>query len=356
MDQIYFTVPEVLSLIGIVQCVYVLVHLSFKGWGSLRHLLAPLLYFFVLGIAFFVDFARSSISELTLYYDIISWAAWAMGPPLSVLVIIQMSQITKFPSLMKWCVTLFVPLAFILSYFVSVYTVEECGSSLQCPEMMEWLNITGLIAGAASLLVIWSGRNIFTDIQKQKAGRERYWLILSLLIVNVFFLALIVYGTSGYDTSHNVSMLRTVLGLAFIYLVSTSLFRIYPSALSQAQGRGKGDVLDEGEVLLIKKIDDLLALDKIYHEATYSRSDLAQELGVPEATISRVINLHYSKSFPQLLNELRIEDAKHLLLDTDENIKIVAEEVGFNSLPSFNRVFKDIVGQSPSLYRKNTIK
>lgn len=356
MDQIYFTVPEVLSLIGVVQCVYVLVHLFFKGAKNLPKLIAPILYFWVLGCAFFIDSARSSIAGLTSYYDFISWAAWAMGPPLSVLVIIQMSQITKFPSLVKWGVLLFIPFAFCVSYFVSVYTVDACAASIQCVEMMEWLNITGLIAGAASLLVIWSQRDIFTDIQKQKAGRERYWLILSLLAVNVFFLGLTAYGTSGYDTSHNVSLLRTVLGLCFIYLVSTSLFRIYPTALSQVQRNSKGDDLADHEVSLIKKIDDLLALDKIYHEATYSRSDLAQELEVPEATISRVINVHYNKSFPQLLNELRVEDAKQFLLDTDANIKVVAEEVGFNSLPSFNRVFKEIVGQSPSLYRKNMIK
>ena len=62
------------------------------------------------------------------------------------------------------------------------------------------------------------------------------------------------------------------------------------------------------------------------------------------------------KSFPQLLNEKRVETAKTLLLDTDASIKIVAQEVGFNSLPSFNRVFKEVEGQSPSSYRKFMVK
>ena len=115
-------------------------------------------------------------------------------------------------------------------------------------------------------------------------------------------------------------------------------------------------VLNEAERELAQKIESLLKFEKIYHEATYSRSDLAQELCVPESVVSRVVNLHFKKSFPQILNERRVEDAKILLLDTNASIKTVADEVGFNSLPSFNRVFKDIVGQSPSDYRKNTIK
>lgn len=105
--------------------------------------------------------------------------------------------------------------------------------------------------------------------------------------------------------------------------------------------------------MLADKIAKLLELEKIYHEATYSRSDLAQELGVSEATVTRIIGQFFNKSFPQLLNERRIDDAKRLLLETEANIKTVAEEVGFNSLPSFNRVFKELAGISPSSTEKH---
>jgi AraC-like DNA-binding protein/ligand-binding sensor protein len=57
-------------------------------------------------------------------------------------------------------------------------------------------------------------------------------------------------------------------------------------------------------------------------------------------------------TFTQYLARLRIEKAKSLLLDPQRRINEVAYEVEFQSLTHFNRVFKDIVGQSPTSYRR----
>ena len=355
MNNILFTIPEVVSLIGVFQCVYLLVYVSFRA-GNIVRVLLPVLYFLILGTAFFIDLARGFIAEITPYYDVISWTSWSLGTPLSVLLIIQMSHITKLPSLVNWSILLVVPLALAFSVFITGYMEPACGDVLICPEFLAWLNVSGLIAGAISLLAIWGHRTIFSDVRSQKAGQERYWLILSLIIVNIFFLALTVFHTTGYDVSLNISLLRSILGLSFVYLVSTSLFRIYPNALFESSKRKTLDVLSIEDQGIAQRIEKLLRFEKIYHEATYSRSDLARELNVAEATISRIINVHFEKSFPQLLNERRVEDAKRLLLDTDASIKVIAEEVGFNSLPSFNRAFKDFTGQSPSHYRKHIIK
>ncbi len=356
METLRFTLPEMLSLFGVMQCLYILVYVSFRA-GNLFRVALPLLYFFVLGFAFLVDFSRGYIYELIPYFDVLSWGAWTLGTPLSVLLILHMSQITKLPALMNWSILLIVPFALVFSIFAGGYSDANCyeGGKL-CSQFFEWLNISGLIAGAISLLVIWFRKNLFEDLLKQKAGKERYWLILSLIIVNVFFLFLIAFSTTGDYMDSGVTLVRTILGLSFVYIVSTSLFRIYPSALNVPYQKKNEGQLSQEEEALAKKVESLLQLEKIYHENTYSRSDLARELGVAESTISRVINLHFKKSFPQLLNEYRVEDSKQLLLDTTASIKVVAGEVGFNSLPSFNRVFKEITGQSPSSYRKNTIK
>ena len=94
-----------------------------------------------------------------------------------------------------------------------------------------------------------------------------------------------------------------------------------------------------------------MSLDKVYQAASYNRADLARELAVPEAVVSRVINAHFGKSLPTLLNEYRIADARYLLTSTDLPVKDIADQVGFNSMPSFNRVFREITGTTPSLLR-----
>jgi AraC-like DNA-binding protein/ligand-binding sensor protein len=57
-------------------------------------------------------------------------------------------------------------------------------------------------------------------------------------------------------------------------------------------------------------------------------------------------------TFTQYLARLRIEKAKSLLLEPHRRISEVAYEVGFQSLTHFNRVFRKIVGQSPTSYRR----
>jgi len=52
------------------------------------------------------------------------------------------------------------------------------------------------------------------------------------------------------------------------------------------------------------------------------------------------------------VSRLRVEQAKNLLLNPHLRVSEIAYEIGFQSLTHFNRVFKKIVGQSPSEYRR----
>jgi AraC-like DNA-binding protein/ligand-binding sensor protein len=56
-------------------------------------------------------------------------------------------------------------------------------------------------------------------------------------------------------------------------------------------------------------------------------------------------------NFTDYLSRVRIEKAKNLLLNPNLRISEIAFEVGFQSLTHFNRVFKKILGQSPTEYR-----
>ena len=56
-------------------------------------------------------------------------------------------------------------------------------------------------------------------------------------------------------------------------------------------------------------------------------------------------------NFTHYLSRVRIEKARNLLLNPNLRISEIAFEVGFQSLTHFNRVFKKIVGQSPTDYR-----
>jgi len=56
-------------------------------------------------------------------------------------------------------------------------------------------------------------------------------------------------------------------------------------------------------------------------------------------------------NFTHYVARVRIEKSKNLLLNPNLRISEIAFEVGFQSLTHFNRVFKKLVGQSPTEYR-----
>jgi AraC-like DNA-binding protein len=56
-------------------------------------------------------------------------------------------------------------------------------------------------------------------------------------------------------------------------------------------------------------------------------------------------------NFTDYVSRVRIEKAKNLLLNPNLRVSEIAYEVGFQSLTHFNRVFKKIIGQSPTEYR-----
>ena len=60
-------------------------------------------------------------------------------------------------------------------------------------------------------------------------------------------------------------------------------------------------------------------------------------------------------NFTDYLSRVRIEKSKNLLLNPNLRVSEIAFEVGFQSLTHFNRVFKKILGQSPTEYRSHTL-
>jgi AraC-like DNA-binding protein/ligand-binding sensor protein len=61
----------------------------------------------------------------------------------------------------------------------------------------------------------------------------------------------------------------------------------------------------------------------------------------------RATGLH----FTEYLARVRVEKAKNLLLNPNLRISEIAYEIGFQSLTHFNRVFRRLVGESPTEYR-----
>ena len=83
---------------------------------------------------------------------------------------------------------------------------------------------------------------------------------------------------------------------------------------------------------------------------------LSVEIGVPEYRLRKVINqkLGY-RNFNDYINQLRIaEAARRLVDDADVPILNVSLDVGYRSLSSFNRAFRDILDTTPTEFRQRS--
>jgi len=79
--------------------------------------------------------------------------------------------------------------------------------------------------------------------------------------------------------------------------------------------------------------------------------DAAQGLNLSVRHFRRLFREQTGRSFHEFLTELRVEHAKHLLLQSDQKIIEVAWDTGYGSLSQFNLVFKKMTGVSPGVFR-----
>jgi AraC-like DNA-binding protein len=83
--------------------------------------------------------------------------------------------------------------------------------------------------------------------------------------------------------------------------------------------------------------------------------DAAKEAGFSVYHFTRFFKQNTGMTFVQYLSNFRITKAEWLLLNNDFTITEIAYRCGFNSIKTFNRVFKDLKKLSPSEYRKKQI-
>ena len=110
---------------------------------------------------------------------------------------------------------------------------------------------------------------------------------------------------------------------------------------------------------LYDKILNLIVIQKKYKVPNYSAKDLAKELRTNTRYLSAVINSRFGMNYSCLLNEYRIKEALHLLVDkryAEKNVEEISALVGFANRQSFYAAFYKIMGETPNGYRKRNEK
>ncbi len=116
----------------------------------------------------------------------------------------------------------------------------------------------------------------------------------------------------------------------------------------QRSGLKNEDVAD-----LVNKIRKYMVIKKPYLDRDLTIFDLSSQLHISRHALSEVINEHMGMNFYNLVNEYRVKEVKDRMKSEDYRqltILAIAYDSGFNSKSSFNTIFKEKTGQTPSQY------
>jgi AraC-like DNA-binding protein len=83
-----------------------------------------------------------------------------------------------------------------------------------------------------------------------------------------------------------------------------------------------------------------------------AQEDIAQAVGLSTSHFSRQFHRRTGLRYKEYINEVRLQEARRALRETDQPITRIAFDAGFRSISQFNRQFKAHNGLSPRNYRK----
>ncbi|MGM9973685.1 MAG: helix-turn-helix domain-containing protein [Clostridiaceae bacterium] len=111
-----------------------------------------------------------------------------------------------------------------------------------------------------------------------------------------------------------------------------------------------------------QQYDDYKNKRKIQEAIVYIQENFSKNLNM--AVVSNEVSMNYSlfsylfkqytrNNFVNYLKELRIKEAKRMLIETDLKVNQISQSVGYENEKHFMKTFKNVCGVSPTEYRKN---
>lgn len=350
-ENIVLNLPQALELMTIAPCLVVIFYLLLVIHN--RQTIVTIAYFVSLILSLSLAFI-SDIPTLETSHFLKSFLLFGeiFDVALCYLLILQL-LFGKYPPKKHFLVLCLPLIGSSTIVYASSFSEVICSSFEVCVSGRSWVLHYQVFSGALilMLLIFIIGRQFSWLHGSNITSRHKYWVIIALIIFTVFSLGSDLGRVSGYFNAKTYDMVETLIKIGFVYLVLSSIFRVFqdtflPKGLSTTK---QTLLLQAGEIA--KSVEHLLEVDKIYKDMDLHRGRMADMLNLREYQLSFVINATFKKSFTELVNEYRIREAKYLLVKSEEPITNISFETGFSSLTSFNRVFKQACGVSPSEFR-----
>ena len=135
----------------------------------------------------------------------------------------------------------------------------------------------------------------------------------------------------------------------------TSLIRSYWYLLLRNlnTGQGKSAHSAGSQQHMLDKIQTILDFMEDHYDSSITLQDCAEITGFSPSHFSHLFHQATGTGFVRYLNTIRVSHAADLILVSGDKLIDIAEQCGFSSVRTFNRVFLEITGTTPSEYSRN---
>ena len=105
----------------------------------------------------------------------------------------------------------------------------------------------------------------------------------------------------------------------------------------------------------VRRMQQICAYVMAHYVHTITLNEIASEVGMNRSAFCSYFKRCKKMTFSQFVTQYRLNTACELLKHSQKQVSEICFAVGFNDVPHFNRVFKELQGMTPKEYRKRNI-
>jgi AraC-like DNA-binding protein len=207
--------------------------------------------------------------------------------------------------------------------------------------------------------IYWTIANWSVDlVEGRRRARALVVVVIGLNIIGSSLLLRVLIDQNTIANYHTHLVLVAANLLIILFLLIFSKDEELRASLEPAPVRAlpaASSAISSETVTALAKLANLLEVEHIYRRPNLTLRDLADLVGLPEYRLRKLINeeLGY-QNFNAFLHDYRIREACQQLRDPEMRripILTIALSTGYQSVNTFNRGFREIMGMTPSVYR-----
>ena len=193
---------------------------------------------------------------------------------------------------------------------------------------------------------------VYILVKYFKSEKEAKYLsaafaVLIITIINDILVTRVVYDSA---TLTNYGFLVLVFSITIIINNRFIMMKKELEELRRIRPGLKKDTSISNDAR--KKLEQAISIINYDFSGDISRETIAKKLAIHPDYLGKLFKQYTGKKFNDYVNECRIEKAKILLREKEYSVINIAYVVGFDSLPTFYRVFQKNTGESPTAFRQ----